>query len=94
MAKVEMEWNRAGLRALLNSEGIQKDLDKRAQAIAASAETKLDPKAGYTQIPDYDVQVSEGNICDLRVVIAVTNHARYSEAKNKTLSKSIDAGKG
>lgn len=94
MVKFDIEWSKQGIRSLLNSEGIQKDLEARAQAIVSSAEMKLEPKQGYTRIPNYDVQTSKGKLCDLKVAIAVTNHANYSEAKNKTLSKSIDAGKG
>ena len=79
--------NRSGYIALMNSAGVQGQLEKKANRIKSSANAKLSPdnhtKEGHV------VNSIEGQMAKGFAVEAYTNHAIYSNAKNNTLLKSL-----
>lgn len=83
-SKVKIELNGAGVRTLLRSEGVLQDLVRRGEAIANAA-------GGY---PDFTVNASIGRNRARVHVVAETFKAKHGEAKNKVLTRAIDAGRG
>lgn len=82
MSTVRVEINKAGVRALLKSVEVQADLKRRAEAIAA--------KAGDGMEVETDVGANRARA----VVVTRTESAKKAEAKNHTLSRALDAGRG
>ena len=86
---IKFKPNYAGYRAVMDSSGVQSIVEGKAQEIASAASAMLDPDEGYL-MDDFEVNPfttkmkSQG-----RVVRTKTKHARYSQAKNKTLTKAF-----
>lgn len=78
---VRVEINHEGVKALLKSPLVAAELERRAKAIAA--------KAG----PGMEVSVHYGRNRVNASVITATTEARVAEAKDRALTRAIDAGR-
>ena len=88
MAKIgKFKMNRSGYIALMNSAGVQGQLEKKANRIKSSANAKLSPD-GY-RLEGHEAKPIKGKMANGYLVRTKTNHARYSNAKNNTLLKSL-----
>ena len=85
MANVKVKMNRAGVREVLQSDGVQNDLLARAKAIAASANASSG--GGYA------ADVIAGKNRARAVVKATDRNSAFDNSRNNTLAKSIDAGR-
>lgn len=84
MASVRIQLNRAGVRQLLRSEEVQADLLRRAEQIAAAAGGEA---AGF------ETSVVVGRNRARASVITATAEAMVAEARDRTLTRAIDAGR-
>lgn len=84
MAKI-VTLNRAGVRALLRSSEIQDDLGRRAQAIENAANATV--PGGF----EWDTDVGPNRA--RASVRTVSREGMTAEAKDRTLTRSIDAGR-
>lgn len=82
MARVDIELNSAGMAELLRDDGVRQDLERRARRIAAAAG------------PGMAVQSSRGRRRALAMVWTDTPEAKRAEAKDRKLTRAIDAGRG
>ncbi|PZE89943.1 hypothetical protein [Curtobacterium sp. MCBD17_008] len=80
---IRIEMNQAGIRELLKSDEVRADLEARANRIAAAAGGE----------PDYEVDVRQGSSRVRASVRTATFPAILDEARNRTLSGSLDAGR-
>lgn len=87
MGKVRVEMDDAGCRALLNSAGVQAEVLRRAQAVAAAA-------SGRASFGTYEADVRPGRKRATAMAKAIDKAAALDNARNNTLAKSIDAGRG
>lgn len=88
MAKIgKFKMRRSGYIALMNSAGVQGQLEKKANRIKSSANAKLSPD-GY-RFEGHEAKPIKGKMANGYLVRTKTNHARYSNAKNNTLLKSL-----
>lgn len=71
----------------MNSAGVQGQLEKKANRIKSSANAKLSPD-GY-RFEGHEAKPIKGKMANGYLVRTKTNHARYSNAKNNTLLKSL-----
>lgn len=90
--KVSFKWSRAGYAALMDEPGVQAVVQRVADDIADKATSMLDPDEGY-DLDDFEVREARGQLARQRIVRTKTDHARYSQAKNKTLTKALKAAK-
>lgn len=89
MASVKFEWDRSGYAAVCNMAGVQSAVESAAQGIASSAKAMLDPDEGY-HLDDYEIKDFTTKLgATGRIVRTKTDHARYSQNKNKTLTKAL-----
>lgn len=89
MGSVRFEWDRAGYAAVCDMGGVQSILQSKAEGVAESAKAMLDPDEGY-HLEDFEVKEFTTKLgASGRVVRTKTDHARYSQAKNKTLTKAL-----
>ena len=86
------KWNRAGYAALMDSAPVQGIISRKANAVKAAADAGL-PDGGYAY-EGHEVKDFQGKLARGKVVRTKTDQARYSEAKRKTLSKSLGAANG
>lgn len=78
-----------GYRQVLNSVAVQSEVQAKADAIVKAAEGMLDSDEGY-RLDDYDVAVFTTKTGGHgRAIRTQTDHARRSQAKNKTLAKAL-----
>lgn len=84
--------SRAGYAELMDSSEVQGVIGRKAQAVKAAADAGLSA-GGYT-LPGHEVKEFDGKLARGKVVRTKTDQARYSEAKRKTLSKSLGAANG
>ena len=89
---VKVVWNRDGYQAVLNSGGVQGEIESMAQSIKDSATAMLDPDEGYN-FEDFEVKDIQGILAKGKVVRTKTDHARASQNKNGTLLKALSAGR-
>lgn len=82
MADIDFELDSKGIRDILRSEDVRKDLHARAQRIAASAG------------PGMVAASTIGRRRALARVYTGTTEARLAEAKGRKLTRAIDAGRG
>lgn len=81
--------NYAGYRDVLQSGAVQSLVESKAEAVASNASAMLDPDEGY-RMSDFEVKPFVAKTgAHGRVVRTKTDHARYSQAKNKTLTKAL-----
>lgn len=80
--RIKIEMNPAGVREVLQSEGVRADLRRRAEAIAAAAGEGMeaDSRIGATR-----ARAS---------VVTATPEAMRAEAEDRALTSAIDAGRG
>ena len=86
---LRVELNSEGLKALLQSAEVQADLERRAQAIAAAAGGSPDFEAS--------VKVVGGSSKAGRAygyVRTATFEGRAAEARDRALTRAVDAGRG
>ena len=83
MKSVRIKLNRKSIREILQSDDVRADLERRAQAIADAA--------GGGE--DYEVSSQVGKNRARASVITATYEARAAEAKDRTLSTAIEAGR-
>lgn len=88
----KFEWRRAGYAELQNSAPVQAIVQRKANAVRASAESMLTDD--HYRKPGFSVKRIKGTLANGRVVRTLTDHARYSQAKHKTLEKALGAAKG
>jgi len=80
--------NRKALREIAKSDPIELELFKRAEKIREAC----DP-SGHLGEDAYVAVSGKGKSRARAAVIAVTRHARYSNAKHNTLLRALDAGR-
>lgn len=88
----KFKMSRAGYSALMDSTGVQGVIERKAQAVKAAADAGL--SAGGYAYEGHEVKDFQGKLARGKVVRTKTDQARYSEAKRKTLSKSLGAANG
>jgi hypothetical protein len=76
-----IEMNPAGVRELLRSTEVQRELARRAESIARAAGEGM------------EVRSTLGRNRARAVVITATKDARIAEAAHRTLSRALDAGR-
>lgn len=82
-------WNDAAAQAILKGVQVQAELMARGTAIASAAEAASGDGAEYTAV------VSRRRKTRTGVRVFTSNYAaRRAEAENRTLSASLDAGRG
>lgn len=81
MASVRVVLNRKNVRELLRSEAVRRDLERRAQNIAAAAG------------PGHIVDSQIGRNRARAAVITATFDAMRAEARDRNLTRAIDAGR-
>lgn len=86
------KWSRAGYAALMGSPRVQSLIDAKAEAVKAAADAGMS-EGGYV-FGGHEVKDFQGKLARGRVVRTLTDQARYSEAKRKTLSKALGSAKG
>lgn len=82
MTSVRIEMNGAGIRKLLADAGVQRDLERRGERIAAAAGD------GFDAVPD------PGRKRARVVVLTQTAEAMEAEATRRALTRAVDAGRG
>lgn len=85
VASVRVKINSKGARALLTSDEVADDLQARAERIAAAA--------GGTD-EGYVAEKTGGPARARSIVITTSYSAQAHEARDRTLTRSIDAGRG
>lgn len=80
--------NHAGVRKLLRSEGMRAHLEQRAQRIAKAADEAAGADGGH------EVRTEIGPNRARAVVVTTSSEAIHGEATQRTLTRSIDAGRG
>lgn len=86
-ASVKVKLNRAAVRELLRSSEVEADLLRRAQAIAATADGIASDPGGHHA----DSVIGRNRA--RAAVATVTAKAREAEAKDRALTRSLDAGR-
>lgn len=89
MAKVKVTLNIAAVKALRKSPEVRADLERRARAIAARANSQV--HGGDQQ--NFDVNVLSGSTRARASVVTATPEAMQAEATRRVLTRSIDAGR-
>jgi hypothetical protein len=90
------ESNRRGLKDLLGSEGVRRDLVVRAHRVAAVAQADYDADPPHEGRVDVAVESAAGDAGNLRsraVVIAKHPAALAIEADRRVLGSALDAGR-
>lgn len=83
MVRVTVKMNSKGARAILRSEAVRKDLERRARAIADAAGGE----------PDFEAESQIGDTRARASVRTATREGREAESRDKRLTRSIDAGR-
>lgn len=81
MQVLRLQFNNRGVRGMLNSDGVQRDLKRRADRIAAAAGDGM------------AASVQSGRTRARASVITETPEAMEREARHAALTRSIDAGR-
>lgn len=82
MGDVKVKINKKGLDDLLKSSGVQDDLEKRVKRIADAAGE------------GFEAEVTVGQHRARGAVWTATNRAKRGEAKDRRLTRALDAGRG
>lgn len=82
MGNIRVEVNREGIAQLLKDPGVAADLERRARNIAAAAGPGMEVEPPFEGARRVRVTVRTG-----------TYAAREAEAKNRALTRAIDAGR-
>lgn len=81
MRDVKVDLNSNGVRALLRADGVRRDLERRAGAIAAAAGDGMLVKS------------DDGRTRARASVVTGTAEAMLAESHDRSLSRSLDAGR-
>ncbi len=81
MSTSKFKLRRAGVRELLRSEGVLRDLERRARDVAA--------QAGPGHVVDSKIGRNRARVA----VLAVTADARLAEATDRNLTRAINAAR-
>lgn len=81
MARIVFDLDRHGIGQLLKSPEVRRDLERRARAIAAAAGPGHEVA---TETPGTRVRVT---------VTTATTQARLNEARHRSLTRAVDAGR-
>lgn len=84
---VRIRLNQRGVRSLLRGPEIQRDLKRRADSIAAAADSAAGTEGGH------DVEIDVGRNRARADIATHTPEAMYAEATERTLTRSVDAGR-
>lgn len=90
MASWSFKRSRSGYADLMDGAAVQALVQRAADSIADAASSMLDQDEGY-KYDDFEVKDFQGELARGRVVRTKTDHARYSQAKNKTLTKALNS---
>lgn len=85
----KFKWDRAGYAAVMNSGGCQAVVGRKARAVKAAADGMLSAD-GY-RYPGHEIKSFQGVLARGMVVRTKTDHARYAQAKRKTLTKAMNS---
>lgn len=88
----KFKWDRTGYKALMDSGPVQAAIARPARAVLSAANGML-AADGYER-DGFEVKPFEGKLTRGMVVRTKTDHARYSQAKHKTLTKALGQAKG
>lgn len=94
MALERYEPNRAGIRDLLGSEAVQRDLAGRARRVAAAAEAQYraqPPHSGEVEVKVDSQSQPERRVRARAAVIAKHPAAQHIEADRRPLGRALDA---
>lgn len=83
MPRIRVKINSAGARAVLRSEKVRADLDRRARQVAEAAGGE----------PDFEVESQIGSNRARASVRTATFEARKAEAEKRALLRALDAGR-
>lgn len=79
----KVKLNSRGIQAIMKSAGVKADLDRRARRIAAAAG------------PGVEAKPAESGAERARAAVVTTTYqGRLNEARDRRLSRAIDAGRG
>lgn len=88
--------DKAGYAALMDSGRVQALLRPKAEAVKRAADSMVRSSRkgdGYRYEP-HEVKEAQGKLARGYVVRTKTDHARYAQAKRKTLTKALGSAKG
>lgn len=88
MSVFAVKINKQGVRAILRSEGVKAELERRARAIAEKANADAQLEDGFV------VESEIGPHRARAVVVTATADAMVAEATQRTLTAALDAGRG
>lgn len=88
MSKFEIDLNSNGIRELLQSEEMRKEVEKWGRAVQQVANSDERPDISY----DLETNIRGDRVCS--TVHAGTAHAYYSNLKHNTLLKALGSVKG
>lgn len=83
MAKIRIKLDRAGIVKVLQSAEVEKDVSRRTEAIARAA----------GGAPDFEAHVSVVGDRVMGRVVTATYEGRMAEAKDRALTRALDAGR-
>lgn len=83
MASIRIKLNSAGVKAVLQSPEMQADLQRRGDAMVAAAGGS----------PDFEAEVSIVGDRAMGRVRTATTEGRLAEAKDRALTRALDAGR-
>lgn len=84
--------NKAGYAEVMNSAAIQNELKRKAEAVKSTADSMLS-EDGYA-LEGHEIKQFQGKLANGYVVRTKNDHARYAQAKRKTLTKAMGSAKG
>lgn len=82
LRKIDVKLDHGGMRRLLQSSEVRSELERRARAVAQAAG------------PGFAVSATSGRRRALAMVYAATPQARAREARDRVLTRAIDAARG
>lgn len=85
--------DRSGYRALMESVRVQSLVRKAAAGVCGRSNALLSPD-GYNRLVGFECKPFQGTLAPGVVVRTKSDHARYSQARHKTLQKAMRGGRG
>ncbi len=87
----KFEWDRGGYSQVLHWGSVHRLTNQAAQRVKAQADANL--SSGGYMLQGHEVKTVEGKLAKGCVVRTKTDQARYTQAKRKSLTKALGAGK-
>lgn len=87
----KFKWSRPGYTKIMNSSGVQGELERKAQAVKHSADSLLSD-GGY-RYEGHEVNDVDGIMAKGKAVRTKTDQARSSNAKHNTLLKALGSAR-